>query len=161
LYVGTGDSEPVHFCSARADAGGFGKKLLGAVLCLKDIRERYPKARKEERVYVKNEGAFYIFNGTEWEKEQGTDFAYLVTKAAKEFGWLPAETLALTRNELSALFEVLPRVNNEAAFYTALAFNDPEKITTAMGETMKPDISDRERNEKGIKRLREVTHKWR
>jgi hypothetical protein len=84
-----------------------------------------------------------------------------VTKAAKEFGWLPSQTLDLTRNELSALFGVLPRVNNEAAFYTALAFNEPDRITTAMSEMMEPDVSDRERNEKGIKRLKEVTHKWR
>jgi hypothetical protein len=89
------------------------------------------------------------------------DFAYLVTKAAKEFGWMPEQTLMLTRNELSALFENLSRVNYESAIYTALAFNEPGKITTALNEALESKVPAREQNSKGIKRLQEVMRKWR
>jgi hypothetical protein len=84
-----------------------------------------------------------------------------VTKAAKEFGWMPEQTLALTQNELAALFGNLPRVNYESAFYAALAFNDPKKITSALDEALESEVPDREKNAKGIKRLREVTQKCR
>ena len=74
---------------------------------------------------------------------------------------MPDQTLALTQNELAALFGNLPRVNCESALYTALAFNDPEKINFALNETFESALSDREKNMKGLKRLREVMKKWR
>jgi hypothetical protein len=128
---------------------------------LKDVRARFSGVSKGDRVYVKEEKEFYFWDGREWEKERDTDFAYLVTKAAKEFGWMPEQTLTLTQNELAALFKNLPRVNYEAAHYTALAFNDPERIGSMLNEIFESTITDREKNAKGIKRLREVMSKWR
>jgi hypothetical protein len=138
-----------------------GKKLLGSVLRLKDIRARFPRAKKGDRVYVREEKAFYFRDEGEWLKERDADFAYLITKAAKEFGWTPEQTLTLTPNELAALFGNLARVNYESAFYTALAFNDPEKISSALNETVESELSDREKNANGMKRLREVVKQWR
>jgi hypothetical protein len=74
---------------------------------------------------------------------------------------MPEQTLALTQNELAALFGNLPRVNYELALYTALAFNDPEKISSELHDTYESTLSDREKNMKGMKRLREVMGKWR
>ena len=74
---------------------------------------------------------------------------------------MPEQTLALTQNELTALFGNLPRVNYESAIYAALAFNDPERISAALNETFESALSDKEKNAKGMKRLREVMGKWR
>jgi hypothetical protein len=123
---------------------------------LQHIDKKYPKPKKGTRVYVRDIDAVFAWDGAEWQREPGVDFGYLITKTAKEFGWTPQQILDMTHNELKALFDNLPRVNCEAAIYTALAFNDPQELNRALEEFKDAVLTDRERTAKAMQKLKRV-----
>ncbi|MDR2528680.1 MAG: hypothetical protein LBD04_06655 [Synergistaceae bacterium] len=107
-------------------------------------------------MYVRDLDAVLAWNGAEWERESGLDFCYLVTKAAKEFGWTVGQIMETTPNELRALLDNLPRVNCEAALYTALAVGDPQQLKETLEEIVDAALTDRERAAKALKRLKKA-----
>ena len=107
-------------------------------------------------MYVRDADAVFAWNGAEWEREASVDFRYLITKAAKEFGWTVGQILEMTPNELRALLENLPRVNCEAALYVALAVGDPQKLKETLDEAASAALTDGERTVKAMKRLKEA-----
>jgi len=60
----------------------------------------------------------------------------------------------MTRIELRAMLKHLPRLKLESATYTALAFNDPQKLNESLQEIRDKDLSPRERWAQGIAALK-------
>ena len=71
---------------------------------------------------------------------------------AKEFGWTPDQTLDRTVAEIRSLMENLTRVNCENARYTALAFNDPQRLNEILQEIADAKLTERERWIRGMNR---------
>jgi hypothetical protein len=94
------------------------------------------------------------WDGAEWKETPKTALAYMVAKLAKEFGWRLGDILDMTISEVGAILEQMPRVNYESAMYTAIAFNDPKRITSALEEIQDSALSPRERWLKGVAKMR-------
>lgn len=64
------------------------------------------------------------------------------------YGWLPEQVLSMTYSHFMLCVRSIERLEAERAFFTALAFNDPQKLGTiisASGRPKKPaafDVND-------------------
>ena len=80
---------------------------------------------------------------------------------AKEFGWTPEQVFDRTLQEIRSLMENLQRVNCESARYTAIAFNDPKRLSDMLTELADAKLSERERWIRGMNQVRsEVRRAW-
>ena len=95
-----------------------------------------------------------VWDGANCKEIPKVEIAYLIAKLAHEYGWSKDQILDITLKEAAAMLEQIQRVNYESAYFTALAFNYPERLMTELEEIHDKNLSDRERWQKNLSKLR-------
>jgi hypothetical protein len=127
---------------------------------MKELREQYIRPEKGWRVAIRETDTIVEWDGAEWKELPKLNLTYMITRVARDFGWSLNEILDMTFSELQAVLEQSERLSLEGAYYTALAFNDPQKICDSLEEIHDRNLTDAERWDKARLKWKEVEKGW-